>query len=222
MLSTHAALKFAYGPVCLPVLVLIWSCIALVFIDLDHMLLPDLSVLPCVGLGLAAGYLGLMTSLESSFLASVADYLSFAVPAWVYSKIRGRIGMGGGDYKLMAFLGAWLVWQMLPVIFIISTVSAAMVGIAVTRLRGEQIPLGLGCWRYSVVRTCTCGTSTPMAYTSEQNSLSKPTQSRIKPYKRRGWLGMLNANANETATRSTDRSSREYPEDASGLLPESV
>jgi leader peptidase (prepilin peptidase)/N-methyltransferase len=106
------------------------------------MLLPDAIVLPGVWLGLAAGYFGLLTSLESSFLGAAAGYLSFAVPAWVYSKIRGRIGMGGGDYKLMALLGAWLGWQMLPVIFIISTVSAAILGLAVARLRGEQIPFG--------------------------------------------------------------------------------
>lgn len=141
-LSALVALKLGYSLSCLYALVLVWASIALFMIDFDHMLLPDSIVMPGIWLGLSAGYLGLFTSLENSFVGAVLGYLSFAFPSWLYSKLTGREGMGDGDFKLMALFGAWLGWQMLPLIFLISTVAAAIVGLTLSRMRSTPFAFG--------------------------------------------------------------------------------
>lgn len=141
-LSALVALRFGYSLACAFALVLAWASIALFMIDVDHMLLPDSIVMPGVWLGLGAGYLGLFTSLENAFVGAVAGFLSFAIPAWVFLRLTGRDAMGDGDYKLMALFGAWLGWQMLPLIFLVSTVTASVVGLAFARARGGKFAFG--------------------------------------------------------------------------------
>lgn len=142
LLSGLVAFKFGYGVQCLSVLLLVWLSIAVAMIDLDHQLLPDAIVQPAIWLGLGMGYLGVFTSLGSSLIGAVAGYLSFAVPAWVFAKVTGRVGMGDGDFKLMALFGAWLGWQMLPIIFLFASIAAVIVGVALRRLRNEPYPFG--------------------------------------------------------------------------------
>lgn len=142
LISCLVAARFGYGLACLSVLLLVWGSIAVALIDFDRQLLPDSIVQPGIWIGLGVGYLGILTSLGSSFLGAIFGYLSFAVPAWAYSKVRGRTGMGDGDFKLMALFGAWLGWQMLPVIFILSSIAAAIAGVALCRMRDEPYPFG--------------------------------------------------------------------------------
>jgi leader peptidase (prepilin peptidase)/N-methyltransferase len=142
VLSTLVALKCGYSLACVFALFLMWACIALFMIDVDHMLLPDSIVMPGIWLGLCAGYFGLFTSLQNSFIGAVAGYLSFAIPAWLFTRLCGRDAMGAGDYKLMALFGAWLGWQMLPLIFLVSTVTAAIVGLTLARKRGGAFAFG--------------------------------------------------------------------------------
>ncbi|MGF6282142.1 leader peptidase (prepilin peptidase)/N-methyltransferase [Pseudomonas frederiksbergensis] len=141
-LSALVALKFGYSLACVFALVLVWASIALFMIDVDHMLLPDSIVIPGVWLGLGAGYLGPFTSLENAFIGAVSGFLLFAIPAWVFLRLTGRDAMGDGDYKLMALFGAWLGWQMLPLVFLVSTVTAALVGLAFARSRGGKFAFG--------------------------------------------------------------------------------
>jgi leader peptidase (prepilin peptidase)/N-methyltransferase len=142
LLSSLVAAKFGYGPTCLAMLVLAWGSIALVMIDFDHQLLPDSIVQPGIWIGLGIGYMGFLTSLSSSFIGVILGYLSFALPAWLYSKVTGRDGMGDGDFKLMALFGAWLGWQMLPLIFLLSSLAAAIAGVLLGRMRDESYPFG--------------------------------------------------------------------------------
>ncbi|MGE8066189.1 prepilin peptidase [Pseudomonas sp. NPDC089569] len=142
LISAAVAFKFGYGVPCFAVLLLVWACVALAMIDIDHQFLPDSIVQPWIWLGLLASYLGMVTSLESSFIGVVTGYLSFALPAWLYSKVAGRTAMGAGDYKVMALFGAWLGWQMLPVIFLLSSIAAAIFGVILGRRRDEPYPFG--------------------------------------------------------------------------------
>ncbi|MHC5195037.1 prepilin peptidase [Pseudomonas frederiksbergensis] len=142
ILSAAVALKCGYSLTCLYALLLLWAGIVLFMIDVDHMLLPDSIVMPGIWLGLCAGYFGFFTSLQNSFLGAVAGYLSFAIPAVLYSWCSGRDAMGAGDYKLLAMFGAWLGWQMLPLIFLLSTVAAAVVGLTLVRARGMPFAFG--------------------------------------------------------------------------------
>lgn len=142
LISCLVAAKFGYSAACFAVLLLSWASIALAMIDLDHQLLPDSIVQPGIWIGLGLGYMGVLTSLGSSFIGAIVGYLSFAVPAWIYSKVRGRAGMGDGDFKLMALFGAWLGWQMLPIIFLLSSIAFAATGVVLVRKRDEPYPFG--------------------------------------------------------------------------------
>jgi len=126
-------------------LILVYMLVALAFIDLDNKLLPDQLTLPLMWLGLVVNALGVITSLEDAFWGAVAGYLSLWLIYWGFRLATGRHGMGYGDFKLLAALGAWLGWQALPLIVLVS----ALTGIAVAlllRLRSTptdpQMPFG--------------------------------------------------------------------------------
>ncbi|MCL1038284.1 A24 family peptidase [Shewanella submarina] len=120
--------------------------IALTFIDLDEMLLPDQLTLPLVWLGLLVNLPGTFTDLQSAIIGAVAGYLSLWSVFWLFKLLTGKEGMGYGDFKLMAVFGAWLGWQFLPVIILLSSLVGAIVGIAMIlakRLSREKpIPFG--------------------------------------------------------------------------------
>lgn len=127
-------------------LVLTWSLIALTGIDYDTYLLPDNITLPLVWLGLMVNYFGFITTLESALWGAVAGYLSLWSVFWLFKLITGKDGMGYGDFKLLAALGAWLGWQMLPVIIILSSLVGAIIGISLIvfgkREKTKAIPFG--------------------------------------------------------------------------------
>lgn len=130
----------------LAAIVLTWFLIALTGIDYDTYLLPDDLTLPLLWAGLIANAFGLFTTLESALWGAVAGYLSLWSVYWAFKLVTGKEGMGYGDFKLLAALGAWLGWQMLPVIILLSSLVGAVVGIAMIvfadRETSKPIPFG--------------------------------------------------------------------------------
>lgn len=127
-------------------LFLIWALIALSAIDFDTQLLPDSITLPLLWLGIAFNLFGIFTSLESAVVGAMAGYLSLWSVFWLFKLATGKEGMGYGDFKLLAALGAWLGWKLLPAIVLLSSVVGAIVGItliAFTR-HGRNIPIPFG------------------------------------------------------------------------------
>ena len=126
----------------------LWSLLALAFIDADTQLLPDDLTLPLLWGGLVANLFGLFVPLASAVIGAIAGYLSLWTVYWPFKLIRGKEGMGHGDFKLLAALGAWLGWPMLPQIVLVSSVLGAVGGIAaiVARGRDRAAPLPFGPW----------------------------------------------------------------------------
>ena len=127
--------------------VLVWGLIALTVIDIDEQLLPDVLTLPLLWLGLLLnmGPFGL-ADLHDAVLGAVLGYLSLWLVFQVFRLLTGKEGMGYGDFKLFALLGAWMGWQMLPLILLLSSLVGAVVGIGLILLRGRdhQIPMPFG------------------------------------------------------------------------------
>jgi leader peptidase (prepilin peptidase)/N-methyltransferase len=126
--------------------VLLWALVALTFIDADTQLLPDDITLPLVWAGLAANLAGLFVPLREAVIGAIAGYLSLWLVYWAFKLIRGKEGMGYGDFKLLAALGAWLGWKVLPAIVLLSSVAGALVGLAliVFRRHDGAAPLPYG------------------------------------------------------------------------------
>ena len=127
-------------------IILTWALVTLTMIDVNHQLLPDDITLPLMWLGLALNIQGTFVSLQDAVIGAIAGYLSLWVVYWAFKLITGKEGMGYGDFKLLAALGAWLGWQMLPVIILLSSVVGAVVGIAlmVLKQRGREVPIPFG------------------------------------------------------------------------------
>jgi len=127
-------------------LLLVWCLIALTFIDIDTQMLPDDVTLPLVWLGLLINLNGGFVSLSDAVIGAAAGYLSLWSVYWLFRFATGKEGIGYGDFKLLAALGAWLGWMMLPFIVLLSSAVGALVGIAMIVLRGHQrdkpIPFG--------------------------------------------------------------------------------
>jgi len=126
----------------------LWTLLALAFIDADTQLLPDDLTLPLLWGGLLANLFGLFVPLASAVIGAIAGYLVLWAVYWLFKLIRGKEGMGYGDFKLLAALGAWLGWPMLPQIVLVSSVLGAVGGILMIVLRGRDkaVPLPYGPW----------------------------------------------------------------------------
>ena len=118
-------------------LILVYMLVALTFIDLDHKLLPDQITLPLMWLGLVINAFGCLTTLADAFWGAVAGYVSLWLVYWCFRLATGKQGTGYGDFKLLAALGAWLGWQALPIIVLVSAVAGIVVGL-VLRIRTAQ------------------------------------------------------------------------------------
>ena len=133
-------------PQALAAMVFTWTLIALSGIDLKIYILPDNITLPLLWLGLLLNWQGLFTGLDSALLGAVAGYLSLWLLYHAFRLLTGKEGMGYGDFKLFAAIGAWLGWQMLPLVIILAAVAGAVIGIALILLRGrdraQPIPFG--------------------------------------------------------------------------------
>lgn len=137
---------FGPTPQALLGLVFLWSLISLTMIDVDHYLLPDNITLPLMWLGIAASVFDTYTSLESSVIGAMAGYLSLWSVYWAFKLITGKEGMGYGDFKLLAALGAWMGWQYLPLIILLSSAVGAVLGVGAIlffgRDKAKPLPFG--------------------------------------------------------------------------------
>ena len=124
----------------------LWSLIALTFIDADTTLLPDDITLPLMWLGLLVNLGGAFTDIGSATLGAVGGYLVLWSVYWAFKLITGKEGMGYGDFKLLAAIGAWLGWQLIPLVILLSAAVGTVVGIAGIVLKGRdkgaKLPFG--------------------------------------------------------------------------------
>ncbi|WP_372748735.1 A24 family peptidase [Litorivivens sp.] len=120
---------FGLSPYGFATAALCWTLLILTFIDIDHQLLPDQLTLPLMWAGLLLSALGFSPiTLDNAVWGAAVGYLSLWSVYWLFKLITGKEGMGYGDFKLLAALGAWLGWQQLPVIIILSSLVGAIVG----------------------------------------------------------------------------------------------
>lgn len=136
--SAACAWRFGFGLELVGALLLTWVLIALTFIDLDTQLLPDDLTLPLLWLGLLFAVLGGWVDLQSAVIGAMAGYLSLWLVYWGFKLATGKEGMGYGDFKLLAALGAWLGWAALPQIILLSSLAGAFTGITMIALRRQQ------------------------------------------------------------------------------------
>ena len=127
-------------------LCLTWALIALSMIDFEHQLLPDDITLPFLWLGIFINLFGVFTTLESSVLGAILGYGSLWSVYILFKLVTGKEGMGYGDFKLLALLGAWFGWQVLPLIIILSSFVGAVIGITMILLKSHDktIPIPFG------------------------------------------------------------------------------
>ena len=146
VLSAYAAWHFGPTLQTVGALLLLWFLIALAAIDFDTQLLPDAITLPLLWLGLVFNLMDTYVDLPAAVVGAMAGYLALWTVFWLFKLATGKEGMGYGDFKLLAALGAWLGWQMLPTIILLSSVVGAVVGITliVVARRGRNIPIPFG------------------------------------------------------------------------------
>jgi len=146
LLSAYTAWHFGPTLQTAGALLLVWSLIALAAIDFDTQLLPDAITLPLLWLGLAFNLANTYVDLPTAVVGTMAGYLSLWTVFWLFKLATGKEGMGYGDFKLLAALGAWLGWQMLPTIILLSSVVGALVGITLIIVvrRGRNVPIPFG------------------------------------------------------------------------------
>lgn len=138
--------QFGLTPEGVALVVLSWALIALTFIDLDHQLLPDSITLPLLWLGLLLNTQGVFTSLESAVYGAAAGYLILWAVYWLFKLVTGKEGMGYGDFKLLAAIGAWGGVQVLPLVILLSSVVGVVLAVSLIALRrhSAQNPLPFG------------------------------------------------------------------------------
>ena len=146
LLTGYVALHYGFHPETFFAVILTWSLLCLSMIDIDHQLLPDDITLPLLWLGLGCNMFNIFTNLHSSVIGAIAGYGSLWIIFVTFRLVTGKEGMGYGDFKLLAMLGAWLGWEMLPLIILLSSLLGAVIGIFLIIIRGRDrnnpIPFG--------------------------------------------------------------------------------
>ena len=146
VLSALMVWTFGGGAIGLATLVFTWLLIAMTFIDFDTQLLPDDLTYPLLWLGLLVNLQGMFVPLHEAVIGAAAGYMILWSIYWLFKLATGKEGMGYGDFKLLAALGAWLGWGMLPTIILLSSVVGAVVGISLIVFtkhgRDKPIPFG--------------------------------------------------------------------------------
>lgn len=141
-----AAITFGGNAAAFGAMLLLASLIALTYIDYDTQYLPDSITLPLLWAGLLINIPATFTDLNSAVIGAAAGYLSLWTVYWLFKLATGKEGMGFGDFKLLAAIGAWLGWKMLPLVILASSLVGAIVGIALIVLakqgRDKPIPFG--------------------------------------------------------------------------------
>ncbi|MBI5657966.1 MAG: prepilin peptidase [Nitrosomonadales bacterium] len=146
LLSGYAAWHFGFGLAACAALLFVWALLALTFIDFDTQLLPDDITLPLLWSGLLFNLAGTFADLRGAVIGAVAGYLVLWAVYWLFKLATGKEGMGYGDFKLLAAIGAWLGWQMLPLVILLSSLVGAVVGVTliVAARHGRNAPIPFG------------------------------------------------------------------------------
>lgn len=146
LLSLALLIKFPWSIQLAAMLVFTWSLVAMSMIDIDHQILPDTMTLSLMWLGLLLNIDHTFVDLQSAVIGAAAGYLSLWSVYWLFKLATGKDGMGFGDFKLLAALGAWFGWQFLPMIILLSSLVGAVVGIAgiIMMGRDKNIPIPFG------------------------------------------------------------------------------
>ncbi|WP_347902074.1 A24 family peptidase [Pseudomonas purpurea] len=146
VLSAFIAWHFGFGWQAGWVLLLSWGLLAMSLIDAEHQLLPDVLVMPLLWLGLIVNSFSLFVPLADAMWGAVAGYLALWSVFWLFKLLTGKDGIGHGDFKLLAMLGAWGGWQILPLTILLSSLVGAVLGLVLLRLRDAKtstpIPFG--------------------------------------------------------------------------------
>jgi leader peptidase (prepilin peptidase)/N-methyltransferase len=143
VLSLVVAYYFGVSLQTLFALILTWGLISLTMIDFDHMLLPDQFTLPLLWIGLLININGTFTDLTSAVIGAAVGYMSLFSIFWLFKLCTGKEGMGFGDFKLFAVFGAWLGWQLLPLLILMASVVGAIVGISLILFNNHQRQQGI-------------------------------------------------------------------------------
>jgi leader peptidase (prepilin peptidase) / N-methyltransferase len=142
----YCAVRFGFAAAAFAAMAYLWCLIAATFIDFDTQLLPDSITLPLLWLGLLVNIPGTFVDLQSAVIGAAAGYLSLWTVYWAFRLLTGKEGMGFGDFKLLAAIGAWCGWQMLPLVILMSSIIGAGVGIVLIVLSrlGRNVPIPFG------------------------------------------------------------------------------
>jgi leader peptidase (prepilin peptidase)/N-methyltransferase len=138
LLSAAVAWHFGFGMQAVMALLLTWALITLSMIDFDCQLLPDAITLPLLWLGLTLSLFPVFADMQASLIGAIAGYMSLWLVYQVFRLLTGKEGMGFGDFKLLGALGAWLGWQALPMIVLLSSAGGAVLGGLLILLRGRD------------------------------------------------------------------------------------
>lgn len=146
VLAGGIAWQFGFGLPAFAAFFFVCCLVALTFIDFDTQLLPDDITLPLLWMGLLFNLVGGFTDLNSAVIGVMAGYLALWTVYWLFKLVTGKEGMGYGDFKLLAAIGAWFGWQLLPAVILLSSVAGSVVGIALIVLakRGRHVPIPFG------------------------------------------------------------------------------
>jgi leader peptidase (prepilin peptidase)/N-methyltransferase len=147
LLAAFAGWHFGFGAQAAGAVLLLWALLALAFIDFDTQLLPDDITLPLIWLGLLFNLQSTFaSSLSAAVVGAAAGYLVLWAVYWAFKLLTGKEGMGYGDFKLLAALGAWLGWEMLPAIILLAALAGSVIGIGLIILakRGRNVPIPFG------------------------------------------------------------------------------
>lgn len=165
VLSGLVAWHFGYGIIAFAALALVWAMIALAFIDLDTQLLPNDITMPLLWGGLLINLDSGFADIHSAVTGAMVGYLALWSVYWGYKLLTGREGMGYGDFKLLAAIGAWLGWQMLPLVILFSSIVGSMAGLGLMLIakHGRHVPIPFGPY-------LACGGIVALLWGSEINS----------------------------------------------------
>ncbi|SDK19209.1 type 4 prepilin peptidase 1 Aspartic peptidase. MEROPS family A24A [Methylophilus rhizosphaerae] len=145
-LAYSVAVQYGYSALTLFALVFVFALVALTFIDFDTQLLPDDITLPLLWLGLLVNLQAGFTDITSAVIGAMVGYLVLWSVYWLFKLVTGKEGMGYGDFKLLAAIGAWFGWQLLPAVILLSSVVGSVIGLGLILLKGKTrhtaIPFG--------------------------------------------------------------------------------
>ncbi len=146
VIGVYCAVRFGPGITAIAAMVFLWGILAASAIDIDTQLLPDSITLPLLWLGLLVNISGTFVDLRSAVIGAAAGYLILWSVYWAFKIATGKEGMGFGDFKLLAAIGAWCGWQSLPLTILASSLIGAIVGVALIIIarRGKNVPIPFG------------------------------------------------------------------------------